>query len=73
VFLFAITIHEASHGWAAYKMGDLKAHSLGRDGRTCVIVPILPSNDQGGGINRDNKDVKKLNRAAPLKILPNAD
>jgi len=30
VLLFAITIHEASHGWAAYKMGDLTAHSMGR-------------------------------------------
>jgi Zn-dependent protease len=28
--LFAITIHEASHGWAAYKMGDPTAHALGR-------------------------------------------
>ena len=30
VVLFAITIHEASHGWAAYKMGDPTAHALGR-------------------------------------------
>jgi Zn-dependent protease len=28
--LFAITIHEASHGWAAYKLGDPTAHALGR-------------------------------------------
>jgi len=30
VVLFAITIHEAAHGWAAYKMGDPTAHALGR-------------------------------------------
>ena len=28
--LFAITVHEASHGWAAYKLGDPTAYSLGR-------------------------------------------
>jgi Zn-dependent protease len=30
VVLFAITVHEASHGWAAFKMGDPTAHNLGR-------------------------------------------
>ena len=30
VILFAITIHEASHGWAAFKMGDPTAYNLGR-------------------------------------------
>ena len=30
VLLFAITIHEASHGWAAYKMGDPTAYGMGR-------------------------------------------
>lgn len=30
VLLFAITIHEAAHGWAALKMGDPTAYSLGR-------------------------------------------
>jgi len=30
VVLFAITVHEASHGYAAYKLGDPTAHSLGR-------------------------------------------
>jgi Zn-dependent protease len=30
VVLFAITVHEASHGWAALKMGDPTAHQLGR-------------------------------------------
>jgi Zn-dependent protease len=30
VLLFAITIHEASHGWAANKMGDPTAYNLGR-------------------------------------------
>jgi len=30
VVLFAITIHEAAHGWAAYKLGDPTAHAMGR-------------------------------------------
>jgi Zn-dependent protease len=30
VVLFAITVHEASHGWAALKMGDPTAFHLGR-------------------------------------------
>lgn len=30
VLLLAITIHEAAHGWAALKMGDPTAYSLGR-------------------------------------------
>lgn len=30
VVLFAITVHEASHGYAAYKLGDPTAHALGR-------------------------------------------
>ncbi len=30
VVLFAITIHEASHGWAANKLGDPTAAALGR-------------------------------------------
>lgn len=30
VVLFAITIHEAAHGWTAYKMGDPTAHAMGR-------------------------------------------
>ncbi len=30
VLLFAITIHEASHGWAANRMGDPTAMSMGR-------------------------------------------
>jgi Zn-dependent protease len=30
VVLFAITIHEASHGWAAFKLGDPTAHAQGR-------------------------------------------
>lgn len=30
VLLFAITIHEAAHGWAAYKMGDPTAYQMGR-------------------------------------------
>ncbi len=27
---FAVTVHEAAHGWAAYKLGDPTAYSLGR-------------------------------------------
>ncbi len=30
VLLFAITVHEAAHGWAAYRMGDPTAYSMGR-------------------------------------------
>jgi Zn-dependent protease len=30
VILFAITVHEASHGWAALKMGDPTAYQMGR-------------------------------------------
>lgn len=30
VFLFAITVHEAAHGWAALKLGDPTAYNLGR-------------------------------------------
>jgi Zn-dependent protease len=30
VVLFAITVHEASHGWAAAKKGDFTAQSMGR-------------------------------------------
>ncbi|MFQ6068930.1 MAG: site-2 protease family protein [Candidatus Aminicenantales bacterium] len=30
VLFFAITVHEASHGWAALKMGDPTAYNLGR-------------------------------------------
>ena len=30
VVLFAISVHEASHGWAAFKMGDPTAYQLGR-------------------------------------------
>ncbi len=48
--LFAITIHEASHGWTAWKMGDPTAHSMGRvtlnpiphiDPFGTILVPIL--------------------------------
>lgn len=30
ILLFAISIHEASHGWAAHKMGDPTAYHMGR-------------------------------------------
>lgn len=30
VLLFAITVHEAAHGWAALKLGDPTAYHLGR-------------------------------------------
>jgi Zn-dependent protease len=48
--LFAITIHEASHGWAALKMGDPTAEAMGRvslnpivhiDLFGTIIVPVL--------------------------------
>ena len=50
VVLFAITIHEASHGWAAYRLGDPTAHNLGRvslnpivhiDPIFTIAVPVL--------------------------------
>jgi len=50
VLLFAITVHEASHGWAAYKMGDPTAHNLGRvtlnplahiDPVGTVLLPVM--------------------------------
>jgi Zn-dependent protease len=50
VVLFAITIHEAAHGWAAYRLGDPTAHNLGRvslnpivhiDPIFTILVPIL--------------------------------
>lgn len=50
VLLFAITIHEASHGWAAKKFGDPTAYHLGRvtinpiphiDPLGTVILPLL--------------------------------
>ena len=48
--LFAITVHEAAHGWAANKMGDPTAYSLGRvtlnpiahiDPIGTIIFPII--------------------------------
>lgn len=50
VLLFAITIHEASHGWAAHRLGDPTAYALGRvslnpvvhiDPLGTVILPVL--------------------------------
>lgn len=50
VLLFAITVHEASHGWAAERMGDPTAASLGRvslnplvhiDPINTIILPIM--------------------------------
>ncbi len=50
VLLFAITIHEASHGWAAKKLGDPTAYNLGRvtlnpiphiDPIGTVLLPLL--------------------------------
>jgi Zn-dependent protease len=50
VLLFAITIHEASHGWAAAKFGDFTARSMGRvtlnpiahiDPVGTVLLPLL--------------------------------
>jgi Zn-dependent protease len=48
--LFAITVHEAAHGWAANKLGDPTAYSLGRvtlnpiahiDPIGTIIFPII--------------------------------
>lgn len=48
--LFAVTLHEAAHGWVAYKFGDDTAHRAGRitanplkhiDLVGTIIVPIL--------------------------------
>jgi len=48
--LFAITVHEAAHGWAANKMGDPTAYNLGRvtlnpiahiDPIGTIIFPII--------------------------------
>ncbi len=48
--LFAITIHEASHGWAAMKLGDPTAFAMGRvtlnpvahiDLFGTILVPVL--------------------------------
>ncbi len=50
VLLFAITIHEASHGWAAARFGDFTAQSMGRvtlnpiahiDPIGTVLLPLL--------------------------------
>lgn len=50
VLLFAITIHEASHGWSALKMGDPTAYAAGRvtlnpiahiDPIGTVLLPII--------------------------------
>ena len=50
VLLFAITVHEASHGWTANKMGDPTAANMGRvtlnplahiDPVGTVILPII--------------------------------
>lgn len=50
VLLFAITIHEAAHGWAAAKFGDYTAQSMGRvtlnpiahiDPVGTVLLPII--------------------------------
>ena len=47
---FAITVHEAAHGWAAYKLGDPTAYNLGRvtlnpiahiDPMGTIIFPLL--------------------------------
>lgn len=50
ILLFSITIHEASHGWAAYKLGDPTAMAAGRvtlnplahiDLFGTIILPLL--------------------------------
>jgi Zn-dependent protease len=48
--LLAITLHEAAHGWAAWKLGDATAYRLGRvsfnpwrhiDGMRTIFLPAL--------------------------------
>jgi Zn-dependent protease len=48
--LFAITLHEAAHGWVAYRLGDSTAKKLGRitanplkhiDPMGTIVVPII--------------------------------
>jgi len=48
--LLAITLHEAAHGWAAWKLGDDTAYRLGRvsfnplrhiDGMGTILIPAL--------------------------------
>ena len=60
IVLFAITIHEASHGWAANKMGDPTAYSLGRvslnpiahiDPIGTILLPVLLSLTGGPASN----------------------
>ena len=50
VLLFAITVHEASHGWAALRQGDPTAANLGRvslnplvhiDPINTIVLPIM--------------------------------
>ncbi len=50
VLLFAITVHEAAHGWAAKRMGDSTAYDLGRvslnplahiDPIGTVVLPLM--------------------------------
>jgi Zn-dependent protease len=50
VLLFAITIHETAHGWAAMKKGDLTAYNMGRvslnplahiDPFGTILLPLL--------------------------------
>jgi len=50
VILFAITIHETAHGWAAFKLGDPTAYSMGRltlnpiahiDPIGTVVLPLI--------------------------------
>ena len=43
--IFAITLHESAHGWAAERLGDPTARSLGR-----VTVNPLPHIDMMGTI-----------------------
>lgn len=45
VLLFAITIHEASHGWAAKKLGDPTAFQMGR-----VTINPIPHIDLIGTV-----------------------
>ena len=40
--LFAITVHEAAHGWSASRLGDTTAKMLGRD----MVIEYRFANNQ---------------------------
>ena len=81
VLLFAITVHEASHGWAAYKMGDPTAHAMGRitlnpiahtaatasTNRTGFFIIHLPLHRNSLNKSHQTTNSHSLFRKAPFK------